>query len=87
MGEKFVISKIADPDGLDGSWWLEYSDGFDEFRDGFTYPTFDAACDAVAEAIEQRCITCGRGSVIDTLTGWECTACGSYDTASVVSHG
>jgi hypothetical protein len=78
MSDKFKISKTDHPER---PWYLEYSDGFDEFRDGRTYPTFDDAADALVEAINRRCITCDRGAVVDTLTGWECTACGSYDVA------
>lgn len=62
-------------------WWLRYPDDFHEVWLGEVCATFADAVACFVEASERQCITCGRGAVVDTATGWECKACGSYDTA------
>lgn len=74
---KFTITKHG------RAWILGYPDGFDSEYTCLLCPTFT---DAVAEFItasESQCPQCLRGTVIDTDTGWKCTACGTYDIATV----
>lgn len=80
MSDKFRIYKHDD--GYHLPWKVDYPAGFDEIESGAACDTFANAIAAFIEASERRCIMCDRGAVVDTLTGWECRSCGSYDTAA-----
>lgn len=80
MSDKFQIYKTDD---LLIPWALEYPIGFtDSIVTGERWGTFDEAVDSFVKCQERRCLTCGRGTVVDTLTGWCCTSCRSYDVAT-----
>lgn len=79
MSGKFKIYKDPEPAG-GYPWVLDYPDDFEHDTYGQGYDSFADALAAFAELEQRWCIIgCGRGAVIDTLTGWECTYCGSSD--------
>lgn len=79
MSDKFKIHKTDD---LLIPWALEYPYGFtDSIITSERWGTFDEAVDSFIKCQDLRCPNCGRGTVVDTLTGWTCTSCLSYDTA------
>lgn len=74
MSDRFRIHKNDD-----GSWHLEYPDGFDDLSGGEDCATFNIAIAAFREAADRQCPMCDKGAVVDTDYGWECRACGSRD--------